>query len=139
MNRLGLRLMSAANVAVYRWTGGQIGGRIGKAPVLLLTTRGRRTGKERTTPLLYHEDSERLIVVASKGGAPTHPAWFLNLQAEPRVTVELGRGRRELRAREADDAERERYWPRLVALYPGYARYQERTSRRIPLVVLEPV
>lgn len=138
MRRPFLKVLSAANVAVYRWTGGRVGGRMGKAPILLLTTRGRKSGKRRTTPLLYVEDGERLVIVASQGGAPTHPAWFLNLRADPNVTVELGRERRTLRAREAGDEERERYWPRVVAMYAGYARYQERTSRRIPLVVLEP-
>jgi len=106
--------------------------------VLLLTARGRKTGKARTTPLLYLQDGDRLVVVASKGGAPRHPAWFLNLAANPEVTVERGRERLAMRAREADDEERARYWPQVVAMYPGYEKYQQKTSRRIPLVVLEP-
>jgi deazaflavin-dependent oxidoreductase (nitroreductase family) len=132
------KLTGALHTALYRLTGGRIGGRLYGAPVLLLTTRGRKTGKTRTTPLLYLEDGDRLVVVASKGGAPRHPAWFLNLTADPEVTVERGRERLPMRAHEADEEERARYWPQVVAMYPGYAGYQEKTSRRIPLVVLEP-
>ena len=132
------KITGTIHVALYRLTGGRIGGRAFGAPVLLLTARGRKTGKLRTTPLLYLEDGDRLVVVASKGGAPRHPAWFLNLSANPQVTVERRRKRLTMRAREADDAERQRYWPQVVAMYSGYAKYQEKTSRRIPLVVLEP-
>jgi deazaflavin-dependent oxidoreductase (nitroreductase family) len=132
------KVTGAIHVALYRLTGGRIGGRVYGAPVLLLTARGRKTGKARTTPLLYLQDGDRLVVVASKGGAPRHPAWFLNLAANPEVTVERGRERLAMRAREADDEERARYWPQVVAMYPGYEKYQQKTSRRIPLVVLEP-
>jgi len=132
------KIMGALHVALYRLSGGRIGGRAFGAPVLLLTTRGRKTGKARTTPLLYLEDGDRLVVVASKGGAPRHPAWFLNLAANPEVTVERGRERVPTLAREADDPERERYWPQVVAMYSGYEKYQQKTNRRIPLVVLEP-
>ena len=132
------KLTGAIHVALYRLTGGRIGGRLYGASVLLLTTKGRKTGKTRTTPLLYLDDGDRLVVVASKGGAPRHPAWFLNLTADPEVTVERGRERLPMRAHEADDEERERYWPQVVTMYPGYAKYQVKTSRRIPLVVLEP-
>ena len=132
------KVMGAIHVALYRLTGGRIGGKAFGAPVLLLTTRGRKTGKARTTPLLYLEDGDRLVVVASKGGAPRHPAWFLNLAANPEVTVERARQRLTMRAREADDEARARYWPQVVAMYPGYEKYQQKTSRRIPLVVLEP-
>jgi deazaflavin-dependent oxidoreductase (nitroreductase family) len=132
------KVMGAIHVALYRLTGGRIGGKAFGAPVLLLSTRGRKTGKIRTTPLLYLEDGDRLVVVASKGGAPRHPAWFLNLAANPEVTVERGRDRPAMRAHEADDNERARYWPQVVAMYAGYEKYQQKTSRRIPLVVLEP-
>src|SRR5207253_1884739 len=93
------KVMGAIHVALYRLTGGRIGGRAFGAPVLLLTARGRKTGKARTTPLLYLEDGDRLVVVASKGGAPRHPAWFLNLAANPEVTVERGGERVPMRAR----------------------------------------
>jgi len=138
VSRLGFRLVTAIHVAVYRAMRGRVAARIGKAPILLLTTRGRHSGKPRTVPLLFHADGVRVVVVASKGGAPHHPAWFLNLQAEPEVSVQIRGERRRLRAREADEAERAFYWPLIVSMYPAYERYQERTSRRIPLVVLKP-
>ena len=133
-----LRVASQANVWLYRRTGGQIGGRVRRAPILLLTTTGRRSGKPRTTPLLYLLDGENLVVVASSGGSPRHPAWFLNLREAPEVEVEVGRARQPRRARIAADEERERLWPRLVEMYPAYASYQEKTSRRIPVVLLAP-
>jgi deazaflavin-dependent oxidoreductase (nitroreductase family) len=102
--------------------------------VVLLTTRGRRSGKRRTTPLLAYPDEGRLVLVASFGGSDRDPHWLRNLRADPQVEVD-GRA---YRARLASDEERERLWPRVVERYPGYARYQARTSRLIPLVVLEP-
>jgi deazaflavin-dependent oxidoreductase (nitroreductase family) len=132
------KIMGALHTALYRLTGGRLGGKAFGAPVLLLSTRGRKSGKLRTNPLLYLQDGDRAVIVASKGGAPRHPAWFLNLAANPDVTVQRGRERLAMLAHEADDDERARYWPQMVAMYPGYATYQEKTSRRIPLVVLEP-
>lgn len=126
-----------ANLALYRATGGSVGGSHGGAPVLLLTTTGRRTGKERTTPLLYLTDDEALVVVASYGGAPKHPTWYLNLSANPEVRVQIRRNVERRRARTADAGERSRLWPKLLAMYGNYARYQQRTEREIPVVVLE--
>jgi deazaflavin-dependent oxidoreductase (nitroreductase family) len=131
------RLTGAIHSALYRVSGGRAGGSFGKAPVLLLTTTGRRSGKRRTAPLLYLEDGERLVVVASKGGDPRNPAWFANLGANPDVEVELGRRRERRRARVASAAERAELWPRLVELYPSYGEYQGKTSREIPVVLLE--
>ncbi|MEX2420851.1 MAG: nitroreductase family deazaflavin-dependent oxidoreductase [Actinomycetota bacterium] len=143
--RLGERLlrkltrpMGRIHVRLYRLSGGALGGRIGRAPVLLLTTTGRRTGQQRTTPLLYLADGDRLVVVASYGGAPRHPAWFLNLEATPDVVAQVRRDSRPVRAREATVEEREVYWPRLVAIYRYYDSYQRKTSRTIPVVILEP-
>ena len=132
------RTMGALNRRLYRATGGKVGGSFKGAPVLLLTTTGRRSGKPRTNPLLYLRDGEALAVVASEGGAPRHPAWFLNLKANPGVEVEIGRERLRLRAREATGEERDRLWPRLLELYPPYGDYQRRTERQIPVVLLEP-
>jgi F420H(2)-dependent quinone reductase len=128
---------SALNRGLYRATGGKLGGTMKGAPILLLTTTGRKSGKRRTTPLLYLRDGDALAVVASEGGAPRHPAWFLNLQAEPQVAIEIGRERERRRAREATADERERLWPGLVELYPPYASYQTKTTRTIPVVLLE--
>ena len=132
-----LRAMSAANTWVFRATGGRVGGRFGRgAPVLLLTTIGRKSGVERTTPLLYLRDGGDLVIVASKGGSDEHPLWYGNLVANPDVKVQIGRDVSPMRARTADEAERARLWPGLVAMYAGYDAYQARTSRRIPVVIL---
>jgi F420H(2)-dependent quinone reductase len=131
-------LAARANVAVYRLTGGRLGGRLGGAPVLLLHHVGRRSGRARVAPLLYLADADRLVIVASKGGTDRHPAWFHNLMAKPDATVEVGRDRRRVTARQAIQEERVRLWPRLVAMYPPYATYQSHTDRLIPIVVLEP-
>ena len=138
MSRMFLRVMSGINTALYRLTGGKVGGRMGKAPILLLTVAGRKTGKRRTTPLLYGRDGDNFVVIASKGGAPQHPAWYLNLKGQE-AEILVGRKRQRVRAREAEGEERERLWARAVDYYAGYATYQERAGeRRIPVVVLEP-
>lgn len=134
---LVLKTISAANRGLYRLTGGKLGGKFGDAPVLLLTTKGRKSGKPRTLPLLYLRDGDALVLVASKGGAPQHPAWFLNLRDEPDVEVEVGRTRERRRARVASDEERARLWPELVEMFPGYAQYETKTTRRIPVVLLD--
>jgi deazaflavin-dependent oxidoreductase (nitroreductase family) len=131
------RAAGAINRMLYRASGGKVAGSMKGAPILLLTTTGRKSGKRRTTPLLYLRDGDALAVVASEGGAPRHPAWFLNLQAAPDVEIEIGREREPRRAREATPEERQRLWPRLVELYAPYASYQQKTSRTIPVVLLE--
>jgi deazaflavin-dependent oxidoreductase (nitroreductase family) len=140
-----MKLMSRANVWVYRKTNGGIGGtwRVGSAfprgvPVCLLTTRGRKSGEPRTTPLLFLADGDEVVVVGSQGGLPKHPQWFLNLEQEPRVEVQIGGEIREMRARVAPPEERALLWPRLVALYRDFEAYQSWTDRAIPVVVCEP-
>lgn len=136
-----LKIMSAIHNAVFRASGGRVFGRFpGGAPVLLLTVKGRKTGKPRTTPLLYLDDGETIVVVASKGGAPEDPLWYKNLLANPEVEVEMrGHPKRTMRATPGTDAEREAYWPRLVAIYSGYDDYQKKTTRKIPIVLLTPL
>ena len=138
--RRGMKLLGPAHVWLYRVSGGRIWGRFpkSKAPVLLLTTTGRRSGEPRTVPLIHLADGDRLVIVASQGGMPTHPAWYHNLVAHPRVTVQTRKRVREMDARVADEAEREALWPRLVAMYADYDDYQARTDRRIPVVILDP-
>jgi len=134
------------NVALFRLTRGRIGGmwRISAGwrhpvPILLLEHVGRKSGKRFVTPLVYLADGERLIVVASQGGLAEHPQWFHNLQASPDAWVTLKRvGRRRVRARVADAAEKAELWPRMVALYADFETYQGWTDRDIPIVVLEP-
>jgi len=133
-----VRALGRINVALYRRSGGRILGRVGKAPILLLTTAGRRSGEPRTAPLLFLRDGDRLAVVASFGGHPSHPAWYLNLTANPDVEVEVDRERFAARARTATPEERDRLWPGLVEMYGPYASYQRRTNREIPVVLLEP-
>jgi deazaflavin-dependent oxidoreductase (nitroreductase family) len=127
------------NIALFRATGGRVGGRVGKAPILLLHHTGARSGRERVSPLIYLPDGDDLVIVASKGGVDRHPAWFHNLRAHPDTAVDVPReGRRSVRARViTDEAERARLWPLLDAIYPPYADYRGYTSREIPLVVLE--
>ncbi len=142
MEKLGWRLFglfTKAHVAAYRLTGGRIGRRfIRGAPVCLVDHVGRRSGAERTTPLICVRDGEDVVIVASKGGAPAHPAWWLNLRANPEASVQVDAERWPVRAREADEAERERLWPHLTAVWPAYDDYAAKTERRIPVVILEP-
>jgi len=131
--------MFGAHTLLYRATGGLIGHRVpGVPPMLLLDHVGAKSGKRRTTPLAYLADGDRIVIVASKGGHPRHPAWYHNLRANPRTTVQVGRRKLDVDARVAGPEERERLWPRVVDLYEGYAGYQQRTDREIPLVILEP-
>ncbi|HEX5247835.1 MAG TPA: nitroreductase family deazaflavin-dependent oxidoreductase [Gaiellaceae bacterium] len=133
-----LKLFSRIHVFLYKASGGRIGGRFKTAPVLLLTTTGRKTGKRRTTPLLYGEDAGRYVVVASVGGAPKHPAWYLNLSGDAEATIQVGGRRLGVRAETAQPDERAHLWTLMTRLYPGYDDYQAKTSREIPVVVLTP-
>ncbi len=135
-----MHALSALNTWIYRLSGGRLMGRVPSgAPVCLLKTKGRKSGRSRTVPLLYLADGDDLIVVGSQGGAPRHPAWYLNLQADPRGEVRIGPRRIAVTARRADPDDRDRLWPRLVAIYPPYEEYQRRTARLIPVVRLSPV
>ena len=135
---VGLSLLQLHQRA-YELTGGRWGHGIGLRRTLLLRTTGRRSGRLRTAALLYHRDGDRLVVIASKGGSDTPPGWLLNLQAHPDVEVQVGTHRFPARARVATAAEQRRLWPVMTALWPGYERYQAQTTRRILLVILEPV
>jgi deazaflavin-dependent oxidoreductase (nitroreductase family) len=136
--RLAMKLGSVAHAGVYRATGSKLFGRIGKSPILLLNTVGRKTGKKRTSPLLYVMDGEDFIVIASKGGAPRHPAWYLNLRANPEATVEIGDREVHVEAEVADPKEKARLWQKMVEMYPTYDAYQRKTEREIPLLKLRP-
>jgi deazaflavin-dependent oxidoreductase (nitroreductase family) len=125
---------------LYRRTGGRLGHSLPgfRAKTLLLDHVGAKSGTKRTSPLLYVEDGEDLVIIASKGGFPRHPAWYHNLVANPDTTVQVGSERRAVHARVATPEERERLWPMAVRAYDGYEDYRARTDREIPLVVLEP-
>ena len=126
------------HTAIFRLTGGRIGGHAVGGPILLLHHTGAKSGKRRISPLLYLPDGDRMVIVASKGGYTKHPGWFHNLKANPDTQVELPReGKVAVRAREAPPEERAELWPRVVDLYKGYETYQRSTSREIPIVVLD--
>ena len=126
------------HTAIFRLTGGRIGGRVVGGPVLLLHHTGAKSGKQRISPLLYLPDGDRMVIVASKGGYTKHPGWFHNLKANPDTVVELPReGKVGVRARQASPTERDELWPRVVELYKGYSAYQRSTAREIPLVILD--
>jgi F420H(2)-dependent quinone reductase len=135
---LALKLGSSVHAGVYRATGGKLFGRMGQSPILLLNTVGRKSGKKRATPLLYVVDGEDFVIIASKGGAPTHPAWYLNLMANPDATVEVEDRKVRVRAEEVDGEEKARLWQKMAELYPTYDDYQKKTKRQIPLLVLRP-
>jgi deazaflavin-dependent oxidoreductase (nitroreductase family) len=133
-----LRWGGKLNVPVYRATRGRLFGRIGHAPVLLLTTTGRRSGAERTAPVLYLADGERLVVIGSNAGNERAPAWTFNLKSNPEAEVQIRGTRRKVRAHFAEGEEREDLWRRMNEQYAGFDDYRERTDRQIALVVLEP-
>ncbi|HYB71566.1 MAG TPA: nitroreductase family deazaflavin-dependent oxidoreductase [Candidatus Bathyarchaeia archaeon] len=121
----------------YIETGGRDGHIWEGVTTLLLTTTGRRSGLSRTTPLIYGKDGDRYVVVASRGGAPAHPAWYENLSAHPEVSVQVMADRFKARARTASKAERPALWKKMAAIWPAYDDYQAKTSREIPVVVIE--
>ena len=124
---------------VYRATGGRLGQRLpGVPPMLLLDHVGAKSGKQRTTPLVYMPDGDRFIIVAAKGGHPNNPAWLYNLRAHPDTRTQIGRRRIEVHATEADADERRTLWPRALGYTAHWRRYARRTNREIPLLVLEP-
>jgi deazaflavin-dependent oxidoreductase (nitroreductase family) len=136
-----IRAMSATNVFLFRLSGGRWGSKFPNhgSPVGLLTTVGRKSGRRRIAPLIYMADGPRIVLVASQGGLPKHPVWFLNLEARPDVSFETReQGVRSFRARRASAEEKRALWPRLCEVYPDYADYQARTDRDIPVVVLDP-
>jgi deazaflavin-dependent oxidoreductase (nitroreductase family) len=130
--------MSRVHRTLYRLSGGVVGRRLVDNDMLLLTTKGRHSGRSHIVPLLYLRNGEAaLIVIASYGGRDRHPAWYLNLLAEPEVMVQVSRRKFSARARTANDEERAIWWPRVVEAYGDYAVYQARTDRVIPVVMLE--
>ncbi|HSJ83056.1 MAG TPA: nitroreductase family deazaflavin-dependent oxidoreductase [Acidimicrobiia bacterium] len=133
-----VKWLSSLHRVLYRMTSGLLGRRLVDNDILILTTRGRSTGREHTVPLLYLRDGDRLVVIASYGGRDRHPEWYLNLVAEPLVTVQIGGELRAYRARTATEEEWETWWPHVVSAYSDYAVYQSRTDRQIPVIMLEP-
>src|ERR1700684_257484 len=145
INKHGLyagRRSTKMHVAIYRRTRGRIGGNLPGWPqprIALVDHTGAKSGTKRTSPLLYHEDGDAIVVAGTKGGQPTHPAWFHNLMANPDTTIQIGSEVRKVHARLATDEERDRLWKELVAMFPGYDFYQRNAKgRTIPIVILDP-
>ncbi len=136
MRDVTARRLSAIHRGVYRATAGAVGRRLVGNDMVLLTTRGRRTGRSHTVPLLGLPDGADIVVVASWGGRDTHPEWYLNLLAEPAVEIQRGNRRDAAVAVPMEEPERDRWWERAVAAYPGYETYEQRTKRLIPVVRL---
>ena len=135
--RTMMRVIGTLHRLLYWCSGGRIGGTLRGGPVLLLTTTGRKTGQKRTWPLCYLPASgDELVLVASAGGAPRHPAWYSNLLADPRVSIRSGESSRNMVARIAEESERARLWELIVRRYPVVANYQRKCSREIPVVIL---
>jgi deazaflavin-dependent oxidoreductase (nitroreductase family) len=136
--RSATRYGGALHRLLYRVSGGRIGGRLWDLPVVLLTTTGRKSGKKRTVPLCSFRDGDDVVVIASYGGLDQPPAWWLNLEASPEAELLTGRERRTVTARNAGPEERERLWAEVTTRAPGYLEYERRTTREIPVVILQP-
>ncbi len=124
-------------ITEFRANAGKVGGNFAGASMLLLTAKGAKSGEERTTPLVCSQDGDRLVIIASKAGAPEHPAWYHNLRANPEATVEFGTETFRAKARVAEGAERDRLYAAQAAIMPTFNEYQQKTTRVIPVVVLE--
>jgi deazaflavin-dependent oxidoreductase (nitroreductase family) len=134
-----LRVMVPVNIFLYKLTGGAVGGKVRGLPVLLLTTTGRKSGKSRTVPVGYLSDGDTYVIIASYAGQPKNPAWYFNLQNQPEATIQVKRLQMQVKAETANPEKRGELWARLLQVAPGYASYQEKTDREIPLVILHPV
>ncbi len=132
--RTAMRVM----VWLYRRTGGRIGGTVSGAPVLLITTTGRKSGRPWTNPVMYQRDSDGYVVIASNGGSPRHPGWFLNLRRDPEASIQVGREIVQVTAVQASGAERDRLFGLMTKAYKGFADYETKTTRTIPVVRLAP-
>ena len=134
-----LKALTRLNVWVYRASGGRLMSTLEGDPICLVTMTGAKSGKLRTIPLMYVPDGDSVLLVASQGGAPTHPTWYYNLMAHPDITVEQGGQVRRLKARRVSAEEKARLWPICVSHYTPYEQYQQRTERDIPVFRCEPI
>lgn len=135
----GIKWMSRAQTFLFKKTNGRFGDKFLRgSEVGILTTTGRKTGEPRDVPLLFLQEGRRIVLVASQGGRDTHPMWYLNIKADPTVVFQTKHEKLHLVAREATDAERDEYWPKLDAMYPDYANYRSYTDRKIPIIICDP-
>jgi deazaflavin-dependent oxidoreductase (nitroreductase family) len=135
---LAMKYFARGHIWLYQRTDGLLGSRLLWFPAALVTTTGRKSGQPRTTPTLYLKDGDRVVLPASFGGRDDHPAWYRNLKSDPKVHVQIRDRHLDMVARDATAEERNRYWPKLIKMYPPYRQYREAADRPIPLVVCEP-
>ena len=138
MNKTLMKVIGIAHTSLYKMSGGKLTRNMRGSEVVLLTTKGRKSGKQRTTPLFGLADGENWTVIASQGGHPEHPNWYLNLRDNPEVALQVGSETQQMRAETAEGTERERLWKSMAEMYDGYDEYQKLTTRVIPVVVLKP-
>jgi len=131
------KLFTQAHVGVFRLTKGMFGGKMGSNEILLLTSTGRKSGQSRTTPVVFFRDKASVVVVASNGGAATHPAWYHNLIADRKATIEVKGEKIQVKASEATGKERERLWKMITEKADQFGQYQEKTERQIPVMMLK--
>jgi F420H(2)-dependent quinone reductase len=132
-------LVTATHNWIFRKSGGRVLGNFDGAPLMILRTRGAKSGQLRESPVIYLADGDRMVVVASIGGNPRNPAWYHNMKVHPEIEVETKGNRRRMRAREASEAEADELWPRLLEMWPAWGDYMKRTDRRFPVMILEPL
>lgn len=134
-----IKWMSRINTWLFKKSGGKLGNKFLRgAEVGILTTTGRKSGEPRDSPLLFLQEGKRIVLVASQGGRATNPMWYLNLKADPNISFQTKKEKLELVAREATDAERDEYWPKLDAMYPDFVNYRSYTDRKIPILICDP-
>ncbi len=138
MNKTLMKLIGSVHTSLYKMSSGKLGRYIRGSEFVLLTTTGRKSGKQRTTPLLGLADGENWTLIASQGGHPQHPNWYLNLRDNPAVELQVGSEKKRMRAETAEGDERARLWAKMTEQYSGYDEYQSFTERVIPVVVLRP-
>jgi deazaflavin-dependent oxidoreductase (nitroreductase family) len=134
-----VKMFLGAHVAVYRMSGGKVGGKMGPNTILLLTTTGRKSKQPRTLPLGYFRDGNDFVVTASNGGQPRHPAWYFNLKTDPHAVIQVGKDTLQATAEQADPEQKQRLWARLIAIAPQYDKYRDKTGRDIPMMILHPI
>ena len=133
-----LKLFLGAYVGMYRMSGGKMGGKMGRSTVLLLTTTGRKSKQQRTTPLGYFKDGDNYVITASNGGAEQHPGWYFNLKGDPHAVIEVGKDKINVTAEQADPEQKKRLWAKLISIDPSYDRSTKNTKRDIPMMILHP-
>ena len=132
------KLFLGAHVGMYRMSGGKIGGKMGSSNLLLLTTTGRKSKQQHTTPLGYIKDGDNYVITASNAGQAQHPGWYFNLKSDPHAVIEVGKDKINVTAEQADPEQKKRLWAQLISVAPVYDKYTKNTSRDIPMMILHP-